>query len=166
MSKNKSTEKNILKIEFREGFIDQRNLDQETKENIDEYWTWELLLYVKKSYQEREKVACREDILAKHLDKDGFNTQDTLEFRELLKLNTKNKLGWGVGIGLSGYFFKEDVGLTIQLWKAAQRKVHNKASVKYQGLGDITDSPSEMLSLKTRWAAPEVLHQKLTLAFL
>lgn len=37
MSKNKSTEKNILKIEFREGFIDQRNLDQETKENIDEY---------------------------------------------------------------------------------------------------------------------------------
>lgn len=70
---------------------------------------------MKKSYQEREKVACREDILAKHLDKDGFNTQDTLEFRELLKLNTKNKLGWGVGIGLSGYFFKEDVGLTIQL---------------------------------------------------
>lgn len=47
MSKNKSTEKNILKIEFGEGFLDQRNLDQETKENVDEYWTWELLLYVK-----------------------------------------------------------------------------------------------------------------------
>lgn len=42
MLKNKSTEKNILKIEFGEGF-----LDQETKENVDEYWPWELLLYVK-----------------------------------------------------------------------------------------------------------------------
>lgn len=35
-SKNKSTEKNILKIEFGEDFLDQRNLDQETKENVDD----------------------------------------------------------------------------------------------------------------------------------
>lgn len=122
MSKNKSTEKNILKIEFGEGFLDQRNLNQETKENVDEHWTWELLLYVKKSYQERERVACRENTLAKHLGKDGFNTQDTLEFRELLKLNTKNKPGWGVGIGLSGYFFKEDVGVTTTTVKSCPEK--------------------------------------------
>ena len=77
---------------------------------------------MKKSYQERERVSCRENILAKHLGKDDFNTQDTLVFRELLKLHTKNKPGWGMDIGLNGYFFKEDAEVITTAMRSCPEK--------------------------------------------
>lgn len=91
-----------------------------------------------------------------------LSTQNTFVFRELLKLNIKNKPEVEMGKGLSRHFLKEDHRSGHANYeKVLSSLVPRKMPLKHVGW-DVADGPNETWSQNTGCIAAEASLQRLT----